>query len=226
MQTDGYEIPGEGEWTFASANAAANFSTHVRQQLPFYDLVTRAIGHIARHYIPQQGRVYDIGASDGNIGRELTATLETREAELIGVEPSADMRKVYRAPGKLIGVSAADLAVKPFDLAIANLVFMFMEPAEVPLVVDRLIGAAKPGGAIVVVDKTTPAVGYPGIVLQRLAWAEKLRAGVRGDAIVGKDLALAGIQRPIPAGLFHGRGFVEWFRFGDFAGWLYEKEGN
>ena len=40
------------EWTFESAAIASGFNAHVREQLPWYDMVTGAITHIARHYIP------------------------------------------------------------------------------------------------------------------------------------------------------------------------------
>ena len=39
-------------WTFESVEVADGFDLHVREQLPWYDLVTGAIGQIARHFIP------------------------------------------------------------------------------------------------------------------------------------------------------------------------------
>ena len=57
------------EWTFKSSDVAEGFDNHVREQLPWYDLVTDGLRQLARHYIPQNGLVYDIGASTGNMGR-------------------------------------------------------------------------------------------------------------------------------------------------------------
>jgi len=42
-------------WTFKSKDVAEHFDAHVREQLPFYDLVTDTIVHIARHYLPNNG---------------------------------------------------------------------------------------------------------------------------------------------------------------------------
>ena len=64
------QIP--SNWTFEDSDVAKNFNKHVREQLPFYDLVTNAISHIARHYVPENGLVYDVGASTGNIGKSIT----------------------------------------------------------------------------------------------------------------------------------------------------------
>ena len=40
------EIPKLGQWTFESENIAKSFDAHVREQLPFYDIVTNAVVHI------------------------------------------------------------------------------------------------------------------------------------------------------------------------------------
>ena len=61
-----------------TSNVARGFDRHVREQLPWYDLATNAILHVARHYIPQDGLVYDFGASTGNIGRALAPILKER----------------------------------------------------------------------------------------------------------------------------------------------------
>jgi len=55
------------DWTFKSQDIAAHFDQHVKEQLPWYDLITKVIVCIARHYIESNGLVYDIGCSTGNI---------------------------------------------------------------------------------------------------------------------------------------------------------------
>lgn len=57
------------DWTFHGF--AKVFDGHVREQLPWYELASAAIGLIARQYIPKGGKVYDLGASTGNVGRVL-----------------------------------------------------------------------------------------------------------------------------------------------------------
>ena len=79
------------DWTFKSVEIADAFDSHVREQLPWYDLTTGIITHVARHYIPQGGKVYDIGASTGNVGRAIADTLEARNATLYAIESSKEM---------------------------------------------------------------------------------------------------------------------------------------
>jgi tRNA (cmo5U34)-methyltransferase len=214
------DIP--SNWTFETPGVAAGFDRHVREQLPWYDLATNAITHIARHYIPDGGLVYDLGAATGNIGRAIAPVLEDRGAKLIGIEPSAEMVKLYEAPGEIVCAKAEDVDYQGFDLAVVFLTLMFIEPRKRILLMDRLRHACRPGGAIVVFDKLEPAGGYLSTVFYRLTLAGKRAAGVAADEIIEKELSLSGVQRPILESQLGGPAYL-WFKFGDFAGWVIER---
>ncbi len=218
---DAFDIP--RNWTFEDQAVAAGFERHVREQLPWYEIATGAVAHVARHYIPQGGLVYDLGAATGNIGRALAPTLAARGAHLIAVEPSPEMAAIYTGPpdSELLIERAECVAFQPFDVAVAFLTLMFVAPVERGPLVEHLVSAARPGGALIVFDKCEAERGYPGTVLWRLALAGKLAAGVEPGEIVAKELSLSGVQRPIARTLLPGRA-VEFFRFGEFAGWLVE----
>ncbi|MET1062467.1 MAG: hypothetical protein ABWX71_06190 [Aeromicrobium sp.] len=201
---------------------AAEFDQHVREQLPWYDLVTSAVAQIARHYVPPNGLVYDIGASQGNIGRALRAILDERGALLRAIEPSAEMCDQYQGPGTLECVAAQDYDFDPFDFGVAMLALMFVPAAEVPALLARVTANIRPGGALVVVERTLPPAGYMSIVTSRLTLAAKAAAGAPADQIIAKELSLAGVQRPVDPALLARFGAVEWFRFGDFAGYVIE----
>ena len=214
------DIP--SNWTFETPGVAAGFDRHVREQLPWYDLATNAITHIARHYIPDGGLVYDLGAATGNIGRAIAPVLEDRGARLIGIESSAEMVKRYEAPGEIVCAKAEDVDYQGFDLAVVFLTLMFIEPRKRILLMDRLRHACRPGGAIVVFDKLEPAGGYLSTIFYRLTLAGKRAAGVAADEIIEKELSLSGVQRPILESQLGGPAYL-WFKFGDFAGWVIER---
>ena len=213
------DIP--GEWTFENKNVANGFDRHVREQLPWYDLVTGAVAHIARHYIPQNGVVYDVGALTGNIGNVLEPTLSQRKARLIPIEPSAEMCEKYDGPGEddMVQADACDVVFQPFDVAVCYLVLMFMPVDKRPAFIEKLRSNLRPGGAIVIVDKTEALSGYEATVFWRLALAGKMAADVPPEQIVSKELSLGGVQRPIDPAIL-GQDAKEWFRFGEFAGWI------
>ena len=209
-------------WTFETPEVAKGFDAHVREQLPWYDLATNAITHIARHYIPRNGLVYDIGAATGNIARALEPVLFDRNARIESIEPAEAMVKQFRGPGILHCARAEDFQYRAFDLGVVFLTLMFIEPRERPLLMNKLRHACKPGGAIVVFDKLEPAGGYLSTVMYRMTLAGKKAAGVHADEIIEKELSLSGVQRPICETQLAGAAHL-WFKFGDFAGWVIEK---
>lgn len=217
----GYTIP--TNWTFRDDGIAAAFDRHVREQLPWYGLATGAVAHVGRHYVPEKGVVYDLGASTGNIGRALEDTLDARQAKLIPVEASREMAAKYAGPqrGHLLVADICDVDYQPFDLAVAFLTLMFVPVAKRRELGRKLRASCKPGGAIVVFDKCEATSGYAATVIWRLALAGKVATGVPAEDIVAKELSLGGVQRPLDPEVL-GHDAVEFFRFGEFAGWLIE----
>ena len=105
------------DWTFHGF--AGEFDGHVREQLPWYELASAAMGLIARQYIPKNGKVYDLGASTGNVGRVLAHTLEARGARLTALDECPDMVEAYNAPGRALRADITRFDYKPFDVAVA-----------------------------------------------------------------------------------------------------------
>lgn len=210
------------QWTFKSADVAQGFDAHVREQLPWYEMATKAVAHLGRHYIPKGGLVYDIGASTGNIGRALADTLTGRQARFIAIEESAEMAACYSGPPELVIADALTYDFAMFDFAVCFLSLMFFPVAERTAFLNGLVSRTRPGGAVVIVDKVVTPAGYCGTALRRLAMAWKVESGTTSEDIVRKELALAGYQRPLSPSIFWQRGEM-FFRFGEFAGWIIER---
>lgn len=211
------------DWTFNTPQVARYFDAHVRESLPWYDMATGTVVHIARHYVPRGGTVVDVGASTGNIGRALAPLLETREVRLLAVEPSSNMANAYDGPGRIIVEDAVafDFNAEKPDLVVCFLSLMFVSvPARAGLI-TRMKDAVRSGGAIVVFDKMLPRPGYLGTVNYRLTLKAKHEAGASAEEVIAKELSIAGSQRPLREEELDG--FVEVFRFGDFAGFVHEK---
>lgn len=219
------DIPSEWEWT---QDVADNFGDHVREQLPWYDMATAAVAQIGRHYIPEGGDVLDLGCATGNISRALLPIVKLRMASIEGVDSSAAMTAIYAATvdDRFATVDCEDVRryiPTGHDFAVSFLTLMFLPPRDVEPTVRRLVDATNPGGAVVLVERTTPTSGYPSLVMSRLILNAKREAGATPADIITKELALAGVQRPIPTTLLADLGAVEWFRFADFGGYLIEK---
>lgn len=220
------ELKIEQDWTFERTDVAENFDRHVREQLPWYDLATGAVAHIVRHYLPRGGEVYDIGASTGNVGRAIEGAVKGRGARIIPIESSLEMAAVYSGPGRenLIVGDVAAVPIEAFDVAVLFLTLMFIPPSERMGVIGKLKGRMRPGGAIVILDKAEAEGGYLGTILARLTLAGKVASGVPAGDIVAKELSLSGVQRPVSPRMLAACGGREWFRFGEFVGWVIEAE--
>lgn len=224
MTAETMEIP--AEWTFKSDEVATHFDSHVREQLPWYELATDAVAHFARHYIPEGGLVYDIGGSTGNIGRALAFTLERRHAELIAIDSSREMVDRYAGPGRCICADALSYDFDSFDVAVCFLVLMFLPVGRRRDFVRQLCKLIRPGGALIVFDKTDCAGGgYLSTAVHRLTIAGKLKGGAAPSEIIEKELSISGVQRPLSWQFMSltTPQAVEVFRFGEFAGWVVEN---
>ena len=214
------QIP--NDWTFKNLEVAKGFDAHVKATLPWYDLATGAVAHVARHYLHNKGLIYDIGASTGNIGRALADVIAARDARLIAIDDSEAMADKYDAPGKLVIADAMTYDYEEFDVAVCMLVMMFLPPISRKQWLQDLCKKMKRGGVIILLDKCEGPSGYLSTVMHRLTIAGKVSTGIKSDEIIAKELSLSGIQRPIPYGFVQNAvsDVNEFFRFGDFAGWV------
>lgn len=210
------------EWTFKASDVAGEFDRHVREQLPWYDIATGAMAHVARHYLPRGGRMIDVGCATGNVGRALADVIAERDVDLIGIDDSPEMAERYAGPGRVVTADAAQYHyAEPADLIVSFLTLMFVPVAARRELVQRWRSTLRPGGGIIVFDKRVAGRGYPATALWRLALAGKVANGVDAREIVEKELSLRGVQRPICPSILQPA--VEFFRFGEFSGWLMER---
>ena len=79
------------------------------------------------------------------------------------------------------------------------------------------------GGAIVVVERMEAGEGYPATISSRLTLSNKLKSGATPDEIITKELSLSGVQRPMRLCELPSKP-VEFFRMGDFAGYIIEAK--
>lgn len=208
------------DWTFRDPEL--DFDSHVREQLPWYDVATELVADVARHFITPGSIVYDVGAATGNVARALADVVDERSVELRSIEPAAELADRYRGPGTVIRSSAVDVTFSPFSVAVSLLTLIFLTPVERRLVIGRLVDACEPGGAIVIVERMTPGAGYLGLVFGRTVLMQKLRHGADPAAALVKESALAGVQRPLDPDELPAPA-VEFFRAADFAGFVWQK---
>lgn len=202
------------DWTFS--DVPDGFDAHVRKQLPWYEFATNCVAFVARHYLPEGGRLYDIGASTGNITKALATTISERGVHAISVEPNEAMARDWQGYGVLVNRPVQELDIQPYDVAVLFLTMMFIPVAERAALMNQLRRNLRKGGVIIVVDKVAEQGGYFGTVMRRLTNYLKTLTGVSADEIVSKELQLVGVQRPTE------REGTLFLKFGEFEGWVIE----
>ena len=214
-------------WTFDTPEIANTFDSHVREQLPWYDIVTDAVVYIARNYLPEYGVVVDIGASTGNMVDKLMPLTFERMADVVAIEKSISMCDVLKNKYKksdCVVVENSD--VTRGDLPKANVYILFLTMMFIPIdkrkaLMDSMRANCKQGGVIVVVDKICDHGGYFATVLKRLTMQFKLQQGAKPEDVLTKEMSLAGVQIPIDPAIL-GADAKQFFRMGEFAGWVIE----
>lgn len=211
------------DWTFKTKNIANEFDSHVREQLPWYELVTESVAYIARNYVPQNGKIYDIGASTGNMLIALKNLIKERNIVYCPIDESPTMCEIFMKNHPEYNIGCFDVTqndlIENFDVAIVMLTAMFFPVNKQDLFLENLFKKLNKGGAIIIVDKFCDEEGYFSTVMKRLTMYWKLKNGAKAEDILNKELSLSGIQRPITLPL----SAKQFFQLGEFKGWVIEK---
>jgi tRNA (cmo5U34)-methyltransferase len=215
-------------WTFETTDIAETFDSHVREQLPWYDMVTDSVAYITRNYLQDYGVVVDIGASTGNMIDKLAPLASERISQIIAIEKSGSMsdvlRKKYSKNNNWIHIKEVDITKVPMPKA--NVYIMFLTMMFIPIgyrkaLINSMRANCERGGVIVVVDKVCDHQGYFSTVLKRLTMHFKLQQGAKPEDVLNKEMSLAGVQIPIDPAIL-GDDAKQFFRMGEFAGWVIE----
>jgi tRNA (cmo5U34)-methyltransferase len=214
-------------WSFENG-VADTFDKYVREQLPWYDLATDATAYIVKNYVPQGGLVVDFGSSLGNMIAILQKTIQQRDVAYTAIDNSAEMADRLHlrfAKADNVCVMAGNAMTLNYghpNVSILFLTMMFFPVAKRAEFLRKLVSNTESGGCIIIVDKVCDHRGYFSTVMKRLAWHWKVLQGAKSEDIVDKELALAGVQIPIDSNLLNSYGAQEFFRMGEFAGWVIE----
>ena len=89
--------------------------------MPWYEMASNMIAHFGRHYLPDNGVMYDLGASTGNITKSLEAEIKSRNVTAISVDYSKEMAELWSGIGELIISDVRDLELMEYDFCVCFL---------------------------------------------------------------------------------------------------------
>ncbi len=208
------------DWTFKSSDVAEGFDTHVREQLPWYNIASSMTAHFARNYLPENGVLLDLGCSTGNVSDSCRETISNRNVSVVNVDNSEEMAELFRGVGEVTIANIENFEIPEFDVCVMFLSMMFVPVNSRSALIMELMKNTRKGGLVLIVDKMESFSGYSGQVINRLSLVNKLDAGAKPHDVLAKELSLSGVQRPINPELLSS--FTKWFQIGEFCGYLYE----
>jgi len=213
-------------WTFNSKSIAKGFDSHVREQLPWYNMASDLVCHLARSYLSDNATILDLACSTGNITKRLESTIKDRNINTVSIDSSEEMKDYFNGVGEITIGDMLDIEIIPnYDVCVIMLGVMFLPIEKRKQFLYSLMHKAKEGAATIIVDKVTPHDGYIGQVVTKMAIRNKLDAGVSSKLILEKELSLSGVQRPSASSMYNSFGFKKWLQVGDFCGYICEKDG-
>lgn len=211
------------EWSFKDKDIVDKFEDHVTSHLPWYSLATDLVKYIAENYLPEDGILYDIGASKGNVTRALMDLIETRSIRATSFDSSIEMCEKWEGVGDIFNIDIEEVDGS-FDVAICYLALMFNSVSKRRNILEGLYTQVREGGCVIIVEKfEIEEGGYASTIQRRITMRGKLDRGVSAEEIVDKELSLSGVQRPLKASELSLFDASEFFRFGEFRGYILTK---
>lgn len=184
-------------WTFKNKEVVIDFDDHVREQLPWYDLVGEIIVHLVNSYAQEGSLIYDLGASIGNTESLLKKLIINRQISYIPIDNSKEMKEMYKGNSELIISNIDEFNFEYFDVAISNLCLMFLPYKRRYKVLNMLKNKMKSNGCLIVIDRFIDEKDrYLSQVLHKLAMKFKMKT-TDAKKILEKELSLSGVQFPM-----------------------------
>lgn len=229
-----------GRFSF-DEQVAEVFPDMIQRSVPGYNQILAMAGVIAKRYVPEGGRVYDLGASLGASTLSLAKQLEgLQEVEFITLDTSLPMVEkcqqllAQHLPQRLakqqLSCQVADVTCfdyQPCDFILLNFTLQFLAPeARLPLL-EKLYKALRPGGALILSEKIHFANPYQSNLLYKLHHDFKRTNGYSDLEISQKRTALEDVLRTNTPEEHLARltqvGFSfanQWFQYLNFASFL------
>lgn len=196
-------IPATDRWAF-DENVTRVFEAMLENSIPGYQDMRNWVTRFALRFIPEEnGVVIDIGASRGDALAPLLAARP--RAEFHAVEVSEPMRQAMAArfAGQPVAIRDNDLRYdhsvfeRPTDVVLSVLTLMFIPIEYRTRLVHAIHRNLKPGGALLLVEKTIQQDPLMDEVFNDEYYRFKADNGYTAEAIHRKKLSLEGVLVPL-----------------------------
>ncbi|UFS61490.1 carboxy-S-adenosyl-L-methionine synthase CmoA [Sulfurimonas sp. HSL-3221] len=158
MEDKVFNKPIEKQFEF-DEQIAAVFDDMLKRSVPFYEEAMALTKRFALAYLPEGGRLYDLGCSTASTLLSIERELKVG-AELVGIDNAASMleqaRRKLAVFGSKIRLEEADIMnfdYEAADVFITNYTLQFIRPPVRETLVQRVYDTLKAGGVFIFSEK-------------------------------------------------------------------------
>jgi tRNA (cmo5U34)-methyltransferase len=191
---------GSNTWSFR--DAVETFDAHIASSIPFCLEQRDFIAGLARFFMHDGARIYEIGVSTGRLAEQVLARAKKRELSYVGIDNEAAM--VEKARQNLahdtrftaVVADAAQFAFEPANLVLSFYTLQFIPLAKRLRLLSSIFVALESGGALILYEKTLATNARIQDVLTQLYFEFKASQGFTSEEILNKAITLQGILDP------------------------------
>lgn len=199
---NGLSLAPGARWTFGNDTADV-FDAHVEMSVPGYRAGHAIIRELSDFHIADGARIIDIGCSTGTLIRQLATRHHRVDATFIGVD--IEPRMAAAARQHTVGLSSVQIIqqdAEAVDYRDASLVILyytlqFMDPHRRLAVLSMICKGMRPGGGVVLFEKTRLPDGATQDIFNQLYDSFKLHGGFAPKSVIGKQRSLRGVLTPL-----------------------------
>lgn len=174
------------------------FDSHVRKQVPQYELFHKFISDISMFFISDNTNILDIGTQTGELLQKL---YYNESCKYIGIDTSQSMidiaQKKFGNKYTFIKQDIMNYQIDNCSVITMMLVLQFIRPENKQSVIDRVYKCLNKGGVFLFVDKIkTQCVDIHDIYNDKY-YDFKRNSGLQDKEILDKNISLRSIQKCI-----------------------------
>lgn len=192
------EQPNLVDFVFNS-EVVAVFPDMIRRSVPGYETVLPLAGLLAAEHLPVQGRLYDLGCSQGASTAAVLARIDNTPCEIVGVDTSEPMLQsaAERITDQRVRWQLADIRELPFEpcnVVLLNYVLQFLTPADRLQLLCKLRSVLADDGCIILSEKIHLDEPESDLWFNELHLSFKRANGYSDLEIAGKRSALENVM--------------------------------
>ncbi|WP_239308952.1 methyltransferase domain-containing protein [Frankia sp. Cj3] len=219
-------------WSFGG-ETVDDFDEHVHRSVPGYREGHNIIAQLSDFFVWEGSRVIEVGCSTATLTRLLAERHASTNATFHGVD--IEPRMVDQARKRCSGLSSVNIELadaQRIDFTGSSFVVMyytlqFFPPDHRLALLQRICTEMRPGGALVLFEKTRTPDARLQDLLNQMYEDFKLQAGFSADEILKKSHCLRGVLEPLTTALnlqlLNTAGFIDsWpiYKYLAFEGFL------